>query len=665
METYNIQRVKNVYDNSLKRQHVLPLRDNFFFKIPVSNNLPIISVGLSLATYTQKCIGFLLVKIKTDEGTVNFKINMEAIKDNSLLRFDFSEQPQKASLIEIELQANYLGPNYLALWLNERGPCAQVMGLEERAVTVSGDLTVSIVMPVYKTKTEHLHKTIQSVFDQLYPHWELCIVDDGSKDELLKNVLKSYSDPRIKVKINRQNKGIALSTNDCLKEATGEFVCFLDHDDLLDSTALIEAADLLERKPHLDLIYTDEDKVTDSGQFYGPFYKPDWDYTTLLSYMYTCHLSFYRRSIVEEIGGIRSGFEGSQDYDFVLRFIERTSNVEHIPLVLYHWRATEGSTAQTIANKPEARINAVRALTDHIERTGQNAVVEGGRFQGMYDVRFKIAEQPFVIIIIPFKDKVRYLENLLFTLSKTAYGNYKILLVDNKSNQTSKKKVQEMQGTYDFELMEYSGVFNFSAINNAAAKHSSAARARYLLFLNNDTEILNSDWLFEMVSQAERPGVSAVGAKLLYVDHRIQHAGLFIGVNGIAAHGHKFWSDYEPGYYARPHIVQEVTAITAACMLIKRINFEEVGGFEEKLPTAFNDVDLCLKLRDRNYKIIYTPHARLIHHESKSRGYDSLNKPSFIRAIKFMDSRWGCLSYRDPYYNPNLTRTKEDFSINE
>jgi GT2 family glycosyltransferase len=662
MDSYKIQRIKSVYNNSLNRQYALPLQSNFSFQINLSTDLPVAKVSLAFATYNQRCKGTLSARFKTKEGALTFRVDMETIKDNGLISFDFQSQPQKSSLIEIELLADYSGFNNLALWVNEKGPCVQVHGIEKRIATVSGDHSISIIMPVYKTQIEYLQRTIQSVFDQIYPHWELCIVDDGSKDLDLENVLKSYSDSRVKVKINKRNKGIALCSNDCLRMATGDFVCFLDHDDLLDSTALIEMVDLLERNPKLDLIYTDEDKVTDNGVLYGPFYKPDWNYTMLLSYMYTCHLSFYRRSMIEAIGGLRVGYEGSQDYDLALRFIEKTDNVGHIPLVLYHWRATEGSTAKTIMNKPEARVNAVRALTEHIERTNQNAIVEGGRFQGMYEVRFKLSTSPAVTIIIPFKNQIKYLENLLFTLSKTEYDNYRVLLVDNKSNLASKKELERLSKKYTFSYMGYPNSFNFSAINNAAAKHQIAKKADYLLFLNNDTEILNSDWLYEMVSQAERPEVSAVGAKLLYVDHQIQHAGLFVGVNGIAGHGHKFWSDYNPGYFARPHIVQEITAVTAACMLIKRIDFEEVEGFEEALPTAFNDVDLCLKLREHGRKIIYTPHARLIHHESKSRGYDTLDDSRFVKSIRFMDSKWGCLSYRDPHYNPNLTRTKEDFS---
>lgn len=663
MEEYVVERLVSLYDNSDNQIHAIPLTDSFSFRIKIPKEYPVVKVGIRFATYMQKCEGLLNISFKTEEGTVQFSLDVARIKDNEVVDFDFRKLPQKTKYIIITLDVINKNTNKLAIWLNGRGPCIRIAGLCSRTVNVTNPIKFSLVLPVYKTDLKLLKDTINSVKNQLYTNWELCVVDDGSKDVGLENFLRSQKDSRIKVKINKINKGIALSSNECIKMVTGDFVGFLDHDDLIEPTTLIEIIDLLEKNPELDMVYTDEDKIDKDNRRYGPFFKPDWNYPMLLSYMYTCHLTFYRSSIINEIGGLREDFEGSQDYDLVLRFIEKTDRIGHVPLILYHWRSTENSTAVSIANKPLARINAIKAISEHLERTKQNAFVEGGFFQGMYNVRRQLDEEPSVVVIIPFKDQIHYLENLLYSMRITSYKNYEVHLIDNNSNKKTKEAIANLAKKYHCLVSSYSKPFNFSKINNYAA--SMHQTSKYLLFLNNDIEILNSEWLKELVVQAEQPQIAAVGAKLLYVDHRIQHAGIFIGINGIAAHGHKFLPDYNPGTFARPHIVQEISAVTGACLLVKNILFQEVGGFESKLPTAFNDIDLCLELRNKGYKIIYTPHARLIHHESQSRGYDTLDDPSFKKAIEFMDNKWGCLNYRDPYYNPNLTKLREDFSFGD
>lgn len=605
--------------------------------------------------------GVLNIEIRYEEKFTSFKIKLEDIPIDASLRLVLSKKPFIKDKFNIVVKSPQ--GKITSIWMNDKGPCLRVNADINKNVSMEYSPLISIITPIYKTNLAYLDKTIQSVKEQHYPMWEWCLVDDGSNEEELKKKLLSIKDKRIKVRINKSNAGIAKTTNDAINMAEGEFVCFLDHDDLLSLDALQEVAALLNKHKDTDMIYTDEDKVEDSGSFKGAFYKPDWNYGLFLSHMYTCHLGVYRKSIVDEIKGIRMGFEGSQDYDMVLRLIEKTNKIRHIPKILYHWRISAGSTSQSILNKPNARLSAVKALNDHFIRINRPAQVSAGPFQGHYHVSYTVKECPSVLIVVPFKDKIKYVENFIYTFFLTDYpaNKRKVVFINNGSvEEESKSYIKEMikEG---YTVVDYDKPFNYAAINNFGAGLDKSSDL--LLFINNDIEIMEPQWLQEMTQHFQRPEVAAVGAKLLYIDHRIQHAGIFVGVNGVAGHGHKNMWDWQPGYFGRPHCIQDISAVTGACLLVRWEDFWQVGGFEDALPKAFNDVDLCLKLRKRNRIIVYTPYARMYHHESVSRGYDSVQDEAFLKAIEFMNKKWGCLKYNDPYYNPNLTKIREDFSV--
>ncbi len=526
---------------------------------------------------------------------------------------------------------------------------------------------VSVVMPVYKTPPAFLEKAIESVKNQAYPFWELCIADDGSGDPGLERLLSKYAenDEKIKVRFLPRNGGISFASNAALEMAMGDFVALLDHDDELSPHALYEVAKVLRENPSVDMIYSDEDKLDPQGNRCEPFFKPDWSPDLLLTQMYTCHLGVYRRSIVEEIGGFRSEYDGSQDYDLVLRFTEKTQRIHHIPDILYHWRMVPGSCAGEVDAKPFAQDAGKIALEDALRRRGIKGSVLAGYAPGMYRVRYEIAEpHPKVSIIIPNRDHVHMLKRCVSSImEKTEYPHYEVVIVENGSREAStfsyyEKIVEEEK----VSLLKYpEGEFNFAQINNWAVERT---QGEMILFLNNDTEVISPEWLSAMVEHAQRPEVGAVGAKLLFPDDTIQHAGVILGIGGVANHEHMGLRDDMPGYFGRPHAIHNVSAITAACMLVRRDLFQEIGGFDSKnLPVAFNDVDLSLRIREKGYWIVYTPYAVLYHHESSTRGKDDIWRERFQRETEYMLKRWGRELENDPFYNPNLTREETNFSV--
>jgi len=660
MVKYKIKYDTPVYTNT-RKTHLLKLKTFVHFVAPIrASRLNFIDF------YFTDCQGTendrINISIRYGQKASQYGVPLSLIKEDIPLRLVFEKNPCVEKSLDIYLRPELTEGAHVSVWSSRMGPCIVVDGRVEEEVSLQHEPRISIITPVYQTDINNLKKTVKSVCGQVYKKWEWCIVDDGSKDSQLEKYLLGLKDSRIKLKINKRNKGIAAASNEALKKATGEFVCFLDHDDLLTSDALLRVAKALEEDPQTDLIYSDEDKVNDADLCYNPLYKPDWNYNLFLSLMYTCHLSVYRKSLVDELGGLRSEYDGSQDYDFALRFIEKTQRIKHIPRVLYHWRISKKSTSKNMRNKPIARVNAVRAIDAHLKRIGRRGSVLAGPFPGNYRVRYEMDEFPEITIVIPMRDQVHYLKNLMYTLSTlTAYPRYKIVVVNNNSSKKETKSyLEQLKQDPHVKVVDYKKPFNYSAINNwAVEKHVDSD---YVLFLNNDVEVMHPEWLTEMMTYFCQDGVSAVGAKLLYVDHRIQHAGVYIGMGGIAGHGHRNFPDWEPGYFSRPHLAQEISAVTGACMLVRKKDFEKVGGFEEDLPKAFNDVDLCLKLRADNQLIIYTPYAKLFHHESVSRGYDNVKDAGFAKAIKYMDDKWGCLTYEDPYYNPNLTKRLENFS---
>lgn len=644
----------------------LQLSGNFSGFLPVVTPGYIKKISIFFGTYNKICQGRLRITLSFKDSKIFYDVDMRDITDNSPFTLKINKKWFVENEIKIDIETEYHSDTLLALWLNNKGFFVSVIeGEKIEKFSLKTSPLISVILPVYNCPLSAFKDCFQSVKKQKYKNWELCIVDDASTDKNLKYYIERIrSDKRVKVYFSKKNEGIAKASNKALKLASGKLSCFLDNDDMLDPQALLELARAFDSSKEVGLIYTDEDKISEGGKRFDPFYKPDWNYTMLLSQNYICHLSAYRTDILKKIGGFREGYDGSQDYDLLLRYFEEMSRgvapkkVVHIPKVLYHWRTTRGSTSAGIGYKTSARVNGERAIAEHLKREAVESTVSMGFCPGTYRVDLTIRKQRKIGIIIPFKDKIPYLKSLLYTVRRSTYKNYEILLVNNGSSRASLRELEKECGPVWVET--YNKDFSFSAINNYAV--TLFKNTKLYLFLNNDTEVMNSDWLEQMAQHFIRPEVGAVGAKLLYPDHRIQHAGVIIGMGGIAGHSHKYLPENTFGYFARPHLIQEISAVTGACLMTTAEDFQRVGGFEEALPKAFNDVDYCLKLREAGRKIIYTPYARLLHYESLSRGLDNHIDNDFRCAVDFMEKKWGCSKYQDPYYNPNLSLERENFS---
>lgn len=529
---------------------------------------------------------------------------------------------------------------------------------------------ISILIPVYNTPEKWLRRAIESIQKQIYPHWELCLADDASTVSHVRVILDEYQqlDPRIKVVYRSDNGHISAASNSALEVATGEFVALLDHDDELPPHALYWIAKEIIGHPDAALIYSDEDKIDSLGQRSDPYFKPDWNPDLFLAQNYISHLGVYRAETVRAVGGFRVGLEGSQDYDLALRVIERLrpEQIRHIPRVLYHWRVIPGSTAMWgVSEKPYLVRAALQAIREHLSRRGIPAVVtEADDVTGMYRVRYALPEnQPLVTLIIPTRNGFNLLHRCIESIyNKTHYSNYEILIVDNGSDDPAtvaylKNLAQSGRAT----VLRDDRPFNYAALNNNAVQH---ARGSVIGLLNDDVEVINGDWLGEMVSHALRPEIGAVGARLWYPDNTLQHGGVIL-VGGVAGHAHKRLPLGAPGYFRRAVLIQNFSAVTAACMVLRKEVFLDAGGFDEDLRVAFNDVDLCLRIWQRGYHNLWTPYAELYHYESATRGHEDTpqKQERFYREIEFMKQRWGALLLNDPAYSPNLTLDREDFSL--
>jgi GT2 family glycosyltransferase len=514
---------------------------------------------------------------------------------------------------------------------------------------------ISIVMPTFETPSEWLIKALESVCAQLYPHWELCVCDDASSQPDVVEILDQYSakDSRIRVLRSKARRGIAETSNAALSLANGEFVGFLDHDDELTPDALLEVARALQETDS-DLIYSDEDKIDFNGDRCDPFAKPAWSPDLFLSTNYLCHFSVYRRTILEKIGGLRQGVEGSQDYDLALRFTEYTDRVIHIPKILYHWRKVTGSAAAAVGAKPYAYESAARALGEAIRRRGIAGEIVPDKVPGYFRVKRRILKRTKVSIIIPTRDRLSLLGRCIDSIeTKTDYGDYEIIIVDNGSKQP--ETLRYLSDT-SHKVIRDDGPFNFSKLNNIAA---AAATGEYLLMLNNDTEVISPEWISAMVEQAQRPEVGAVGGKLLYPGGTVQHAGVILGIGGVASHSHR-GSVGQPGscYFNFPNVIGDYSAVTAACLMIRKDLFTKIGGFNERsLAVSFNDVDLCLRLRRLGFLVVFTPYALLYHYESASR-----SKRVNMAENGYMLDKWPREISSDPYYNPSLSTADEHYS---
>lgn len=515
---------------------------------------------------------------------------------------------------------------------------------------------ISIVTPVFNTPVAWLNECVESVLAQVYEKWELILVDDDSTDAETLKVLRELGacDSRIVLaKDETERGGISAASNRGLVLAEGEWVGFLDHDDVLEPDALFQNVKWLQAHRDADLIYSDEDKLTEQG-FDAPIFKPDWSPDYFLSCNYICHFTLVRSSLMRKLGGFRSEFDGAQDYDLFLRIIEQTSRIDHIPRVLYHWRRSLTSTADNIRRKPGSLETGRLALEAYLERQEEIGHVTVDWRTHAYWIKRQLLEAKKISIIIPVRDRVDLLARCLDSLtSKTDYAPYEIVVVDNDSQS---EEARAYFSKFKHRLLHYSGPFNFSAINNFAVAQTESP---WLLFLNSDTEVIDGEWLTVMAEHVQRPEVGAVGPRLLYPDDTVQHAGIVMGVGGIAEHAFRGLPAEAPGVCRQLQATRNYSAVTGACLLTSREVFDEVGGFdEEQLPVTFSDVDLCLKMRRAGYRIVYVPFARLYHHESATR------RPAVEPLeTEVMRERWADVLAHDPYYNPNLSRERADFSL--
>lgn len=526
----------------------------------------------------------------------------------------------------------------------------------------------SILMPVHNPDLRLLERAIDSVRAQFYEHWELCIVDDASTDPRVWKFLerRARRDGRIKLLRQSQNLHISATSNNALTIAGGEFVALMDQDDELAPTALYFAARELDREPSLELLYTDEDKLDGHGRRCDPHFKPDWNPDLFASQNYISHLAIYRASLVREIGGFRVGLEGAQDYDITWRFLERIDEekIRHIPRVLYHWRSAGSSAARAGEAKPYALSAAARAVQEHFDRSGIAARVEPHR-QLYLRARYPFpADPPLVSIIIATRDRADVLRRCVESiLRKTTYPHFEIILLDNESREADALEyLATVVRDKRVQVRRCEGEFNFSKLNNAGVQ---LARGDIVALLNNDLEVINDGWLSEMVSHAVRPEIGAVGARLWYPNGTIQHAGVILGAGGIGNHAHAGIRD-EPGYFSRPHLTQDLSAVTGACIVLRKEVYRDAGGLDEKnLAVAFNDIDLCLRIGRSGLRIVWTPHAELFHHESMSRGFEDTpeKRSRFLAEADYMHDKWRAEIENDPAYNPNLSLGPQLFTL--
>lgn len=531
---------------------------------------------------------------------------------------------------------------------------------------------LSIAIPAYKTPERYLKEMLDSILEQTYTNWEVCIADGSPRGESLERVLRRYAekDSRIRYQILGENKGIAGNTNTAMDMARGDFLVLADHDDTLPPNALYEVVKAINERPLAQVIYSDEDKLDMDGKaLFDPHFKPDFNPDLLTSVNYICHLFVVRMDLLEKVGRFRQEFDGAQDYDFIFRCTEAADEVYHIPKVLYHWRCHQNSTASNPESKRYAFEAGARAIMAHYERMGIEAesVVKGVDF-GIYRTKFKIKSEPLVSVVIPTKDHWQDLDTCVKSLMERAtYRNLEFILVENNSAQKETfeyyKKLQAEHS--NVKVVTWDREFNYSAINNFGA---SFASGEYLLLLNNDTEIIEPDCIQEMLGFCQREDVGIVGARLLYADDTIQHAGVVVGFGGIAGHTFIGLHKAENSYFHRAMCAQDYSAVTAACMMTKKAVFDQVGGLSEELAVAFNDIDYCMKVRSLGKLVVYAPYALLYHYESKSRGLEDTPEKiaRFNREVAIFIKKWpDIIQNGDPYYNPNLTLRKSNFALRD
>ncbi len=591
--------------------------------------------------------------------------DVKSSKINPLIHYILYGKKEGRKILEIQNEKSY------TKWIEQYDTYSRsdLLLIKESIARLNFRPLISVLMPVYDPNSGWLKEAINSVINQIYSNWELCIADDCSTNPEIKSILQVYQnmDQRIKVVYRTENGHISATSNSALKLVTGEYTALLDHDDILPATALYLVAETINKFPDSKLIYSDEDKIDSLGNRTEPYFKCDWNPELFYGQNYISHLGVYSSNILKKIGGFRVGFEGSQDYDLALRFIEqiKSEDIIHIPRVLYHWRLHEKSTSFDINSKTYAYSSAVNAINDHFKRINSLSKVDILK-NGLYRLSYPLPDHnPLISIIIPTWNKLELIKKCVDSiLHKTHYANYEILIIDNKSDE---KEVltyfARISTNSKVEWLNYNQVFNFSSLVNYGV---NKARGEYICLMNNDIEVISELWIEEMLSIACQEAVGAVGSKLLFPDKTIQHAGVILGFGGIANHAFKHQSHKTPGYFGRALLTQEMSAVTAACVMVKKSTYDEIGGFNEiDLAIAFNDIDFCIRLKMAGYRNVWTPFAEFYHYESASRGEEDSEekKARFNKEVDYMNDKWETLLKNDPAYNPNLALYGEDFSL--
>ena len=602
--------------------------------------------------------GEIILHFCGDSVTKTYTIDIEELRKQNKPKGFLSRLFGKESVAEGGYEA----------WLARHKVDKRTLRRQKHAAFAQKPL-ISIVIPLYCTPLPYLKELLESVRRQSYENWQLCLADGSPDDKAKEFIEKHYGrEKRIVYRKLEENGGISVNTNEAVALAAGEYLMLCDHDDTLEPDALYEIVKAIN-DTGADVLYTDEDKVSMDGRHYfDPNFKPDFNLFRLRENNYICHIFVVKKSLTDETGLLRSEFDGAQEFDFILRCCEKAQKITHIPKVLYHWRCHMDSTAADPSSKAYAYEAGRKAVREHYQRLGIDAKVEMTERPGWYRSHVKVQGNPLISVIIPNKDHTDDLELCLFSMTrKSTYRNYEILIVENNSEKEETfEYYRKLPDRYPkARVLTWEKEFNYSAINNFAAKE---AKGEYLLFLNNDVEILTPDWMEEMLQNCQQENVAAVGAKLYYPDDTIQHAGVVLGLGGIAGHIMCRASKEDPGYFGRMISVQEISAVTAACMMVKKSDFDAVGGLDETFQVAFNDIDLCMKFRAAGKKIIFTPYAELYHYESKSRGLEDTPEKQFRfdKEVKRFQEKWAQqLEMGDPYYSPNLSVTEGDCSLRE
>lgn len=545
----------------------------------------------------------------------------------------------------------------------------------ERKVQVSTkfsvDIKFSIIVPIYNTPEQYLKEMIESCINQTYSNWELCLADGSDAEhKYVGEIIKAYieKDKRIKYKVLEKNGGISENTNECIKMSNGDYIALFDHDDLLHPSALFEYMKVIETQD-ADFMYSDEAVFEkDLKDIKTIHFKPDFAIDNLRTYNYICHFTVFKKELLNDVGLFNKEFDGAQDHDIIFRLTEKTKKIVHVPKVLYYWRSHPQSTSQDINSKSYAINNGIKAVNEHLKRCNLDGAAQSSdEFPTIYRLTYEIKNNPMISILIPNKDNINILSTCIESIiKKSSYKNYEIIVIENNSTEKETFDYYESLKKYNnVKLVKYesNGEFNYSSINNYGVQF---AEGDHLLFLNNDIEVISENWLQEMLMYSQREDIGAVGAKLYYENDTIQHAGVIIGIGGFAGHSHRHTPRGMGGYFSRCKIQQNLSAVTAACLMMRKNVFKEINGFDEIFKVALNDVDLCLRIRKAGYLIAWTPYAELYHYESVSRGYEDTpeKKKRFEGEVNRFKERWNdILKNGDPYYNPNLNLSAEDFSI--